>query len=106
MLVAKADTLCDAPTPRPQDPEPDLRVLPVRYQRDGHRRRDFSESVDMLTTTAHSDWKVADPRSYGWGMREHAEQGYRPTARHFWWRSAMGFTADDVGVDEHEFLAE
>ena len=94
MLVAKADTLRDTPTPRPQDPEPDLRVLPVRYQRDGHRRRDFSESVDMLTTTAHSEWKVAGPRSYGWGDAGACRAGVQTDCEAL------------VGVDEHQFLVE
>ncbi|CAK0872167.1 unnamed protein product [Prorocentrum cordatum] len=108
LAVAKADTYEGTPTPRQerQAAEQDLRTLPVKYDSGGSRVRDFSEAVDIMSSSPQLDFPVLGPRATVWLVQQFRGLGQTPLQRHMWWRQTQNLTAADAGVDEHQFLSE
>ena len=59
----------------------------------------------MLAETDFTHWPIDGPRTCKWLLTTMAQIETTPTRRHQWWRQAIGLTANDDGVAEHEFLS-
>jgi len=88
----------------PAAEEDDLRTMPVRYEDDGSRYREFREGVARLSESPHGDWPVAGPRTMKWIARELARQEQTPLRRHHWWRQILRLGPAEFGVAEHEAI--
>ena len=84
----------------------DLRTLPVLYSASGDRKRPFANAVSLFTETAQDGWGIEGPRTTAWLAKAIADGGHTPVQRHFWWRSVLGVSASDAGIEEHLFLSE
>jgi hypothetical protein len=88
------------------DKEDYLRTMGVRYNTAGERDRPFGEAVSILSETPFKDFPLKGPRTMRWLLLAHVKQNTTPVARHFWWRQVQRLSANDVGVEDHLFLAE
>ena len=86
--------------------EQDSRVLPVQKDKAGRRKRPFTRTVDELEEDVFADWGIDGPRSMLYVLARIADGSQTPSQRHAWWRSILGLSAADPGVDEHLFLAQ
>jgi hypothetical protein len=64
----------------------DARVLPVKRDELGTRRRIFSEAVRLYTEQEFSDWGLTGPRTVMWCHRELCKDGAGPRMRHERWK--------------------
>ena len=102
VALAKVDTW-KLPAPEPSD---DLRTLALYTDASGSRRRDFATTANELVETTFTDWPIPGPRTTAWLLRSMAETGGSPIKRHWWWRTTLGLSIQDEGVEEHQFLSE
>ncbi|CAK0822786.1 unnamed protein product [Prorocentrum cordatum] len=85
----------------------DSHILPAK--RDGQRRfrRSFASALqDMQLVEFADSWEIEGPRSAYFTAERIHDGNHRPVQRHYWWRSVMGLSATDVGVDEHLLLSQ
>ena len=61
--------------------------MPVRYDTNGHRFRDFRSAVDAMSGDRWDDWPVDGPQTFAWDIRFMANQGGTPTGWHSEWKS-------------------
>ncbi|CAK0898069.1 unnamed protein product, partial [Prorocentrum cordatum] len=64
----------------------DLRVLPVRFNQQGARRRPYSESVDMqIVDEPEGGIMLQGPRTTDWVLRSYRDAGLTPVTHHSNW---------------------
>lgn len=102
LAVAKLDSW-KPPAPEAAD---DLPTLALFTDASGARRRDFATTANELVETTFHDWPIPGPRTTAWLLRSMAETGGSPIKRHWWWRTTLGLSIQDEGVEEHQFLSE
>eukprot|EP00746_Dinoflagellata_sp_MGD_P159731 gnl/MRDRNA2_/MRDRNA2_86757_c1_seq1.p1 gnl/MRDRNA2_/MRDRNA2_86757_c1~~gnl/MRDRNA2_/MRDRNA2_86757_c1_seq1.p1 ORF type:complete len:406 (+),score=88.05 gnl/MRDRNA2_/MRDRNA2_86757_c1_seq1:297-1514(+) len=84
----------------------DLRTLPVRYDHQGERWRDYPEAVAIMDSDDFGDWPLTGPRNALWRLKQLKRSGLTPLTQHQKWceRSKVGKT--DRAKHEHECLAK
>ena len=109
-LVARGgETLVLARLPRAAVADwaaPDIRVLPVRFDLQGERRRDFGDAVNLMSgeeNGIHMD--IQGPRTSMWFLKYVRQNGGSPHAAHEAWIRASGVGHGDRSVFEHEVLS-
>jgi len=88
------------------DDDEDLRTLPVRYLRPGLHHRSFDPVCGALISTVHSNLPISGPHCAQRLCEAIAGQNTTPSRRHHWWRTCLGVTQCDPGIEEHLFLSE
>ncbi|CAK0877082.1 unnamed protein product, partial [Prorocentrum cordatum] len=64
----------------------DLRVLPVRFNQQGARRRPYSEAVDMqIVDEPEGGIMLQGPRTTDWVLRSYRDAGLTPVTHHSNW---------------------
>ncbi|CAK0789015.1 unnamed protein product [Prorocentrum cordatum] len=87
--------------------EDDARILPARQDAQQRYRRSFASALqDMKPADFGKSWEIEGPRSTYYTAEPIYEGNHSPVQRHYWWRSVMGLSATDVGVDEHLLLSQ
>ncbi|CAK0904561.1 unnamed protein product, partial [Prorocentrum cordatum] len=104
MAIAWADSFTNGTVADGGDQ--DVRTLTVRMDSAGRREAVFPDVCKQLDSATISDWRVAGPRTIARLCRALAETGTTPTQQNYWWRSTIGLSMSDNGVDEHLFLSE
>ena len=85
----------------------DSRILPAKQDAQQRFRRGFASALqDMKPADFGKSWQVEGPRSAYYTLERIYEGNHSPVQRHYWWRSVMGLSATDVGVDEHLLLSQ
>ncbi|CAK0804487.1 unnamed protein product, partial [Prorocentrum cordatum] len=70
-------------------------------------RRSFASALqDMKPVDFGKSWEIEGTRSTHYTAERIYEGNHSPVQRHCWWRSVMGLSATDVGVDEHLLLSQ
>ncbi|CAK0881157.1 unnamed protein product [Prorocentrum cordatum] len=86
--------------------ERDLRSLPVRFDRNNRRFREYCDAAVCLLETARAGWSVAWPRTCKWLLRAIRDAGWTPAQRHFWWRNLPQVSPSDAGAEERAYISE
>jgi len=80
----------------------DARTLPVHFEGDGTRYRDYRDSVSLLTVTEWKQFPVSGPRTVKWLCNFFKTNNVTPTQWHRNWRHMLKLQITDPGVSEHE----
>ena len=86
------------------DDRVDVRVLPVRYDHNGQRYRDFRSVADVCHTLAWDDWPVPGPRTAAWVLKFMIGRAGGPLGWHAMWRANGRLQESDPWVLQHEAL--
>ncbi|CAK0911582.1 unnamed protein product, partial [Prorocentrum cordatum] len=87
--------------------EGDSRILSARQDAQQRYRRSFASALqDMKPADFGKSWEIEGPRSTHFTAERIYEGNHSPVQRRYWWRSVMGLSATDVGVDEHLLLSQ
>ncbi|CAK0863319.1 unnamed protein product, partial [Prorocentrum cordatum] len=87
--------------------EGDSRILSAKRDAQQRYRRSFASALqDMKPADFGKSWEIEGPRSTYFTAERIYEGNHSPVQRHYWWRSVMGLSATDVGVDEHLLLSQ
>ncbi|CAK0891989.1 unnamed protein product [Prorocentrum cordatum] len=85
----------------------DSRILPAKQDGQRRFRRSFASALqDMQLVEFKDSWEIEGPRSAYFTAEWVHDGNHSPVQRHYWWRSVMGLSATDVGVDEHLLLSQ
>ncbi|CAK0808748.1 unnamed protein product, partial [Prorocentrum cordatum] len=81
----------------------DLRTLPTAHDRQGQRRREYRDSVQLLRPTASPDGPVPGPTADRWVATYQVEKGGSPLGHHLAWKAGLGVGVppDDPIVSVH-----
>ena len=79
----------------------DARVLPVRYDKNDSRFREFRDSVDMCAEHEFSDWPVPGPKTAEWCLRFMVNRAGTPLGWHALWRSNGRLQESEHLVQQH-----
>ena len=83
----------------------DLRVLPVRFNQQGARRRPYSEAVDIqVIDEPEGGIMLHGPRTCDWVLRSYRDAGLTPITHHSNWVRSARIPDGDRSVHEHEVL--
>ena len=98
-----------AGTPRvkpaaPAADEGDLRVLPVRYEKNKLRFRRLDESVDMMDEEVFDDWPLDTERSLAYMLRVLTRSNLTWLRHHDLWVRMSGVRDGDRSIHEHSVL--
>lgn len=88
----------------PAGPADDARVLPVMFDVEGKRFREFRDAVNILQASTFADWPVKGPRTTLWCLRYVLEHGGTLLSHHARWKTEAKLQATDYGVQQHELL--
>ena len=88
----------------PADDRPDVRVLPVSYDVNGLRWREFRSASDVSVSHVWPDWPIPGPRTAGWCMKWFVSHGGSPMSWHSMWKANGKLTDTEPLVLEHESL--
>jgi hypothetical protein len=80
----------------------DLRTLPVQYDADGRRYREFRSAVEIMDHDTFSDFPIKGPATMEWVLKFMKENGPTPTAWHTKWKSEGKLQNSDPGVEMHQ----
>mmetsp|Transcript_74297 Transcript_74297/g.177015 ORF Transcript_74297/g.177015 Transcript_74297/m.177015 type:complete len:387 (-) Transcript_74297:3566-4726(-) len=84
----------------------DLRVLPVKYDNQGRRRRAYNECVDLINDEEpEGGLEVQGGRVVAWALREWRDHGLTPITHHDAWVRSSGVAKSDRSVHEHNILS-
>ena len=89
-----------------EDDGGDVRTLPLRYDKNGERYREFRDGVERCDPTTFTDFPVRGPRTTAWVLRFMTENGGTPMGRHAKFRSEAKVTNACPGVATHESLCK
>jgi hypothetical protein len=84
----------------------DVRVLPVRYDRNSNRFREFRDSNDLCCEHDFSDWPVPGPKTVEWCLKFMINRGGTPLGWHELWRSNGRLQDSEHLVMQHLSLCE
>ena len=104
--MGKRDAGGEAPRPPAREepvPElPDFRVLPLGYDRNNFRTREFRDAVERLDEMSFGDFPVQGPRTVAWCARFMLANGGTPRGWHSKWRTEGRLQQHDGGVSMHD----
>jgi hypothetical protein len=83
------------------EPDVDARVLPVRYDKNSNRFREFRDSSDLCTEHDFSDWPVPGPKTVEWCLKFMINRGGSPLGWHALWRSNGRLQESELLVQQH-----
>jgi hypothetical protein len=81
---------------------PDFRVLPLVYDRNNIRVREFRSAVEKLDQESFSDFPVQGPRTVGWCARFMLANGGTPRGWHSKWKTEGRLQQHDGGISMHD----
>jgi hypothetical protein len=84
----------------------DARVLPVKFNQQGKRERDFGEGVNLLDEIAWSDWPLQGPRTTRWYAKFIRDTNTTPRLRTPQWMRDTGVPDGDRVKHEHALLCD
>ena len=84
----------------------DARVLPVRYNKNDSRFRDFRDSVDMCAEHEFSGWPVPGPKTAEWCLKFMVNRAGTPLGWHALWRSNGRLQESEHLVQQHLSFCE
>jgi hypothetical protein len=80
----------------------DVRVLTVKYDRQGQRWREFREGVGSLEVCTFEDWPVSGPQTVIWVCKWILNRAGSPLAWHAQWKAVGKLQDSDPQVIIHE----
>ena len=80
----------------------DIRILPVQYNFQDQRYREFRAAVERLSEDSFKDWPVPGPRTTIWCLKFMLENGGTPKGWHSKWKSECRLQPTDGGVAMHD----
>jgi hypothetical protein len=84
------------------DSKHDVRVLPVLYDRQGMRFREFRDGAQLCEAHPWSDWPVPGPRTAGWVINWIVNRAGTPLGWHAQWKAAGRLQDNEPNVIAHE----
>jgi hypothetical protein len=84
----------------------DARTLPVLFDPDGARYRDFKDGILACSQSAFGDWIIKGPRTTSWCLKFILESGGYPIAHSTKWRNENKIQATEPDAILHEFLCK
>ena len=101
-LIDNVDTRPPLAPPAITDP----RILPVVYDRNGKRFRDYRSAVEALLYTDSADYPVKGPSTILWVAQFMLDNAGTPKQWHVRWRANCRLQPTDGGVPIHEAMCE
>jgi len=86
------------------DDDPDLRVLPVKFERDGRRFRRLQDAQVDMEEEAFDDWPLDTKRSLTHTLRELRRADLSWLQHHDNWMKVSGVRVNDRSAHEHQLL--
>ncbi|CAK0826968.1 unnamed protein product, partial [Prorocentrum cordatum] len=85
----------------------DLRVLPVKFDAMGRRKRPFYDGVsNIVPDEVEGGLGLEAPGTVAWRCQTYVDRSQTPASQHAAWRSTSGISNGGRSVFEHEVLSE
>ena len=85
-----------------EDLSRDVRVLPVLYDRQGLRFREFRDGTQLCESHQWTDWPVPGPRTASWVIKWIVNRCGTPLGWHAQWKAAGRLQDNEPNVVAHE----